>query len=106
MGKGDVNARLYGFLKDNETGLYKHKKQIIAFVHIYFCDLSKFADIVGQSHFEDGGIDVQMFSNSICVEISDLIQDGFGHNLSDYKDCFNDYDWDRYKDLIKQIEAG
>lgn len=93
----EVIAELYDFLKENETGLYKNYKtdEVIGYVHISFYDLKNFVDIVGEDEFVEGGINVQMFNNSICVEINDIIE-GYGHELSDYKNCFDESDWDYY----------
>jgi hypothetical protein len=103
-----VNPELYDFLKDHETGLYTrefHKnKTVFAYVHIPFYALSDFAEIIGGYYFDEGGMEARMFRDTICVEINDII-DGKGHRLSAYKNCFDEYDWDRYKDEIAEMEA-
>jgi hypothetical protein len=93
-----VDSALYDFLKDNETGLYKNYKtnEIIGFVHISFYDLEKFVkEVAGESHFEEGGMEVQMFRESVCIDLNYIIE-GLGHDLRDYKNCFNKSDWDYY----------
>jgi len=101
----DVDPELYGFLKDNETGLYKSserystKDKIRAFLHINFGDLSEFIKIVGEGHFEDGGVEVLLFGNSVCVELNEIIE-GFDHSLLAYKRCFDVDSWNDYEELI------
>ncbi|HBC94351.1 MAG TPA: hypothetical protein DCZ10_15990 [Pelotomaculum sp.] len=104
MGKDDVNARLYDFLKDNETGLYSRRNEIIAYVHINFYDLKEFIEIVGDYYFDEGGIQVQMLKYSICVDINDIIE-GEGHYLSAYKNCFDEQDWKYCEEQIKAMEV-
>lgn len=83
-----VDPKLHDFLKENDTGLYQRiGQQVIAYVHIYFCDLSDFVEIVGQNWFDEGGREVQMFDKTICVELSGLL------DISDYKNCFDDYEY-------------
>lgn len=104
---GKVNPDLYEFLKENETGLYTqefHKdKTVYAYVHIDFCDLSSFVEIIGEYHFE-GGIKVHMLKETIAVELNDIIESE-GDYLSDYKNCFDEDDWKHYEDQIKDMES-
>jgi hypothetical protein len=88
-----VDANLYDFLKANETGLFKEKKsqEIRAYVHVDFVDLDKFVKIVGIDHFVEGGIEVIMLDTSICIELNEIFEcDGL--DISDYKNCFGEYD--------------
>ena len=100
----EVNAKLYDFLLNNETGLYQEGKNIIPFVHIDFCDLAEFVEVVGSYRFEEGGMDAKMFDSTICVELTDIIESE-GHYLSDYKSCFNEYTWRPYAEQIKAVEG-
>jgi hypothetical protein len=101
-----VNPDLYDFLKENETGLYtrnyKNDKTVYAYVHIYFFRLQEFVDIVGSYPFEEGGADVKMFESTVCVDLNDIIE-GKGHELLDYKNCFNEYDWNHYEEQIIEM---
>jgi len=99
----EVNAKLYDFLLKNDTGLYQSGENIIPFVHIDFCDLAEFVEIVGIYQFEEGGIEVQMFDSTICIELTDIIESE-GHYLSDYKSCFDVYTWRPYAEQIKEME--
>jgi hypothetical protein len=104
LGKKTVDADLYEFLKENETGLYRShegRKEIVAFVHVNFGSLDEFVEIIGNHWFEEGGLDVQMFRDSICVELNDIFE-GFGHGLLDYEKCFDESTWQEYR---KEIEA-
>lgn len=98
-----VNVDLYEFLKSHETGLYKEDFLVTAYVHVDFYDLDKFVEIVGEDWFAEGGIQVQMFARTICVELNDIIE-GEGNCLSDYKNCFNKHDWNEYSDAIEFME--
>jgi len=100
----EVNAELYQFLKDNETGLYMDQYgEAIAYVHIHFSDLDDFTKIVGAGTFDDGGLDITMFKTTICVELNDIIE-AEGHNLSSYKACFNKDDWEDCEEAILKYE--
>lgn len=105
---GKVNPDLYDFLKENETGLYTqefHKnKTVFAYVHIDFCDLSKFVGIVGSHHFEERGMKVTMLENTVAVDLNDIIECDDDY-LSDYKNCFCEHDWKHYEDQIKEMES-
>jgi hypothetical protein len=98
----NVNPELYDFLKENETGLYTdwRLQETIAYVHIHFSNLADFVRIIGNnSYFNDGGIQVLMFSNTICIEINDIIG-GLDHSLCNYKDCFDKDVWKEYEEQI------
>jgi hypothetical protein len=103
----EVNAKLYDFLKDNETGLYTrdfHKnKTVYAYVHVHFLVLSDFVEIVGSAYFDEGGMEARLFNNTVCVELNDIIE-GKGHVLSSYKNCFSEHDWENYEKQIEEIE--
>ena len=99
----EVNAKLYDFLLENETGLYQEGENIIPFVYINFCDLTEFVEVVGSHRFEEGGMDVQMFDSTICVELTDIIESE-GHCLSDYKSCFDVYTWRPHAEKIEAME--
>lgn len=98
-----VDPELYDFLKENETGLYLDydREEVIAYVHINFYDLSNFVKVVGEGYFDEGGADVAMFPNTICIEINDIIND-LDQSLYDYKGCFNKDDWRGYDKKIKK----
>jgi len=87
----NVDANLYDFLKENETGLFRRKDEVIAFVHVDFCDIKEFIEIVGSSHFSEHDVDVILCDKTICIELNDIIE-GLGHYLSSYKRCFHEYD--------------
>lgn len=102
-----VNPELYSFLMDRETGLYKdyrHGNELIGYVHINFDDLSEFVKIVGYHHFDEGGIEVQIFNNTVCVEINNIIESE-GQALIDYIGVFPKSDYETYKDAIDKLES-
>ncbi|OPH61873.1 hypothetical protein BC351_01125 [Paenibacillus ferrarius] len=103
----EVNADLYDFLKEHETGLYTkgfHKdKTVYAIVFVDFHDLKKFVEILGSFIFEDAGLEVVMKENYICIPLNDIIE-GDCHYLSSYKNCFSEHDWKHYKDMIAEME--
>lgn len=104
----EVNADLYDFLKEHETSLYttdyQKNKIVFAIVFVDFRDLSDFVEIVGDHHFEEGGMDVTMRSEYICVELNDIIE-GDGHYISNYRNCFDDDTWNLYEEKIKEMEG-
>lgn len=96
----EVNAKLYDFLKENETGLYLKDKEVIAFVHVYFFNLEDFTEIIGSYWFDEGGMEVHLFNDTVCIELNDIIESG-GHSLLSYKSCFSEYDIKCYeKELL------
>lgn len=105
MKNNDVNPELYEFLKENETGLYAKDKIVFAYVHVYFFNLDDFVKIVGEYWFDEGGIEVQMFNNTICIEINDIIE-SLGHTLSSYRKCFDESTWKDYEQKIRAIEEA
>lgn len=98
----EVNAELYDFLNENETGLYCKGKEVVAFVHIHFSDLDDFVKVIGEGHFDEGGMEVNLFSHTIAVELNDIIE-GQGHYISSYKKCF--HEWKDYEKVIEIMEA-
>lgn len=102
--ESNVNAALYQFLLKNETGMYRNKNEIIAYVHVYFWDLKEFAELVGPFHFDEGGMNVQMFQNTICIELNNIIE-GEGQELISYRECFDDSDIKSYEsELVAMSE--
>ena len=83
----NVNPDLYDFLKEADTGTYEENGKTMAFVHIPFWQLDDFVKIVGTYYFEEGGMDVKMFDNTICIDLDRIL---YGHDQSyeDYKNCF------------------
>ncbi|MGN7183658.1 hypothetical protein [Cytobacillus kochii] len=94
----EVNAELYEFLRERETGLFRRENEVIAYVHVYFFDLDELVKIIGEYHFDEGGMEVQLFNNTIAIDLNNIIE-GQGHYLSSYKKCFDDW-----KDYEKEIE--
>jgi len=86
-----VDAELYDFLKQSETSLFRRKNEVIAYVHVNFFDLNDFIKVIGESHFSEGGMEVVLMNNTVCIELNDIIENCYGHELSDYKNCFKEY---------------
>lgn len=103
MSKNKVDADLYEFLQNHETGLCLDEyKNIVAYVHIRFDDLKDFVEIVGIYPFDEGGADAKMFETTICIDLN-LIFEGDGNCILDYKNCFGEDDLENYKEaLIKE----
>ena len=97
----DVNAELYEFLKDNETGMFLKDGEVVAYVHIRFYNLNEFVEIVGEGCFDEGGMEVKLFADTVCVELNDIIE-GEGHDIISYKKCFEESDITRYR---KELES-
>jgi len=95
-----VDPKLYNILNKNETGLYPNVRtgEIIAYVHINLYDLSDFVQAVGGWHFDEGE-EVILFTNTVCIEINDIIS-GFDHSLTNYKDCFDEDLWKEHEEEI------
>src|SRR5699024_8635467 len=99
----EVDANLYEFLRENETGLIKDDRGLIFYVHVPFYLLDEFAEIVGHHHFEEGGMTVLLFDESVCVDLNDIIE-GAGHKITSYKNCFDEFDLRRYAEDFKALE--
>ncbi len=103
----NVNAALYDFLKEHETGMYgkgNQHNEVIAYVHIDFGNVGDFVEIMGYDYFAEGGVEARIMPTSVCVEINDAIEH-FGHDLSAYKSRFDPDTWNRYESRIKEMEA-
>lgn len=100
----EVDANLYEVLKENETGLHMRGRDVIAYVHLSFYDLKDFVEAVGEYCFDEGGLVVHMFLDSICVELNEIIE-GKGHNISSYIKCFDEDTWSYYVKEIKEMES-
>jgi len=102
----EVNAELFVFLMNNETGLYgKGDKEVIAYVHIDFSDLREFIEIVGEYYFAEGGMEVTLLSSTVAVDLNEIIEND-GHYLSAYKKCFDEDDWEHYEKRIVEMEVA
>jgi hypothetical protein len=99
-----VDPKLYDFLRENETGMFqKSENEVVAYVHIDFYDLGDFVEIVGGCFFDEGGMEIQLFRDTVCIELNDIIESDM-HYLSSYKSCFDEFDWNRYGELIEEME--
>jgi hypothetical protein len=99
----EVEPELYEFLKNNETTMYTEGNDIVAAVFVYFRDLEDFAEILGSSHFDDGGVEVTMMDGYVCFPLNDYIE-GCGHYISSYRSCFANDVWQIYGDKLIEIE--
>lgn len=102
--QANVNADLYQFLKDNECHISKNGEEVTAIVFVAFGDLADFVEIVGDWHFADGDFKAVMKESAICIPIIDIIYDS-GHDLSAYKNCFPDDEWEDVEAEILEMEA-
>lgn len=106
MGKGKVNVELYEFLKKNETHLYlEDGKYINAYVLVYLWDVEKFTKIIGPNFFSEEGEEVKLFNNYIAINLVDII-DYFGDSLPNYKNCFEESEWEKYEKMILAMEEN
>ena len=100
----EVNADLFEFLSNHETGMYYQYNNVTAYVFIDFGDAQEFTNIVGNGWFDEGGVDCKLQENGLCVEINDFIE-GEGHLLSSYENCFSEQDWKEHKEKILELES-
>jgi len=106
MSKNKVDPDLYEFLQNHETGMCLERHGIVAYVHIEFYDLKDFVDIVESYPFDEGGLDVKMFEDTICIELNDIFEME-GNCILDYKNCFSKDDIEYYKEaLLKEKGEG
>src|SRR5699024_8556505 len=101
----EVDPNLYEFLRGNETGLMKGKYGLVFYVHVYFHDLADFREIVGPHPFDEGGIEVLMFDETVCIDLNDIIEDQ-GHKITSYKNCIDEYELKRFVEEIKALEES
>ncbi|MGF7535040.1 hypothetical protein AAGG74_15325 [Bacillus mexicanus] len=102
--EANVNARLYDFLKENETGMYIEGKSVKAYVHVRFFNMEEFVEIVGTHIFEEGGIQVDMFDNAVSIELNDIIENE-GQSILSYKNCFEKNTIERYRAELEGMEV-
>lgn len=102
-----VDAKLYEFLREDamETGMYydQKRKQLIAYVHVYFFNLDELVEALGSYYFDEGGREAQIFKDTICIELQDIFE-GQGNCILDYKSCFSDHDLECYKEYLEAEE--
>lgn len=99
-----VEVEIYEFLKKNETGFYRNPqtKEVTGYVCVNFGDLQEFAELVGASQFDDGGMEVTMMNGYVAIDVNGIIE-GYGHGLQNYKNCFSKEDWETWgKEIIAQ----
>lgn len=100
-----VNVDLYEFLKETsmENGLYydHQTKEMIAYTHIYFWNLEDFVKIIGDYWFEEGGLDVKMFDDTICVDLNGIFESD-DNCILDYKNCFNESDIEQWREELEK----
>lgn len=101
----EVDANLYEFLRENETGLMRGEHGLVFYVHVYFHDLDDFREIVGPYPFEEGGLEVLMFDETMCIDLNDIIEDQ-GHKITSYKKCIDEYELKRYAEEIEALEES
>lgn len=96
----NVDANLYDFLKEHETGMYLDNNELIAYVHVHFHDLPQFVEIVGLSTFDEGGLEVRMFEHTLAIELNDIIENSDQEILA-YRNCFEASDIEQYLPQLK-----
>ena len=100
----EVDADLYEFLKENETGMYMDETKVIAYVLIPFESLNEFVGIVGAGYFDDGGKDCTLIATYISVSLNEIIEEGYEQYLHSYKRCFDEDVWNDYEPDILNSE--
>jgi hypothetical protein len=102
-----VNAELYDFLREHETGLYINKNnELIGFVFIDFWHIEEFIKIVGSYHFDGcDGLDCKLQEYHVCVELNEIIE-AEDQELNDYKNCFIKDDWNYCNERLKEIKEN
>lgn len=97
-----VNADLYDFLQNNETGMFydNTRKEMVAYVHVSFSDLEDFTSVIGYYWFDEGGREVKLFKDTVCVDIQDIFESD-GNCILDYKNCFSEDDLENYKEYLE-----
>ena len=99
----EVDADLYDFLNNHETGMCCRDNKIEAWTFINFDDVQDFINIVGTDYFNCGGIECRLQEDNVCIDIIDFIE-GKGQLLSSYKNCFDKCDWEQYEKIILESE--
>lgn len=98
-----VDVKLFDFLKENKTGMFRRDREVIAYVHVDFFKLDEFIEVVGEHWFDEGGIeDCVLFRDSVCVELNDIIESQ-GHSLLAYQNCFSDSDIHTFESYLKGV---
>ena len=98
----EVNAELYEFLRENETGMFTKNGDIVTYVHIDFSDIDDFITIVGSYYFDEGGAHTRLFEGSLCIELDDIFE-GAGHSALNYKNCFDEDVVKRYEKELSEL---
>lgn len=98
-----VDADLYDFLQNNETGMFydAERKQMVAYVHVYFFNLEELVEILGEYYFDEGGRDAQIFRNTVCIDLQEIFKSE-GNCILDYKNCFSEDDIENYRQYLEE----
>lgn len=99
----EINLELYEFLKTVETHLYEENEEIKAIGLIDFWELKEFQEVVGISYFDEGGCDVKLLEGYIAIELNDIFEFD-GNYIRDYKKCFEEYEYNKYKEKLESEE--
>lgn len=103
---GLVDAELYEFLRENENHLYLNENfEVYAFAVINFYKLTNFVEAVGKDFFAEERRECLIHDGYITIDLKELIEEHYEQKISDYKKCFDEQEWKRYKDeLLRQEE--
>jgi hypothetical protein len=70
-----MNKRQYDFVRLIEESVQTPRRvgnEIL--VWLYFSQLSEFTDLVGDSYFCEGGVDINLQDNCVVVDIKDILE--------------------------------
>lgn len=90
------NVELYEFLKDRECSLYKKGEDVRMWTAIPFYLLEDFANILGYTHFDDGGLDIKMFEWGVAVELNEIFESECEF-IYEYRKCFEEEEFKKYE---------
>lgn len=100
----EFNPDLHAFLLENEMCMWVEKDELKFGVHVHFCDIKEFIDILGHHVLDDGGIDCNL-NNEYTLFIP--IDDYFLNNnlmVNHYKHCFSESDLRDYAAEIEKFD--
>lgn len=100
----EINLELYELLKDVETHIYREDNEISTIALVDFWKLKEFQECVGSYYFDEGGCEVKLLEGYIGIELNDIFE-GQGNNISDYKRCFEESEYNEFKEEIEKMEG-
>lgn len=96
------NIELYEFLKERECHLFRENDEMQAWVVVPFYLLSDFVKVVGNTYFDEGGMDIKMFEDYLAIDLN-YIFEAECEFIYEYRKCFEEDEFKKYESVLFDI---